>query len=113
MKKLFSQAVKSLALSVKIFSLLFINNVVSARSYIECIRIFPYERVDMPYALHLQNFVDRNKYASLLDITEAIVDGRTKQLHRRVQSHVCIHLRRDVIYNLAQLPVKYTAVVLE
>lgn len=72
-----------------------------------------YERVDVAYALLLEYLVDGNKYARLLNIAETIVDGCAKHLHRRTQTHVCVHQRRDVIAHLAHLAVEYAVVVLE
>ena len=72
-----------------------------------------YIGVDVADTLLFENLVNGNKDSCLLNIAKAIVDGSSKEFHRRAQTHIGIDKRRNVIPELAYLTVENPIVLLE
>ena len=67
----------------------------------------------MAHTLLLEDFLDSDKYARLLHITEAIINSCAKEFHRWRETHISVHQRWDVIAQLTDLSVQNEIVFLE
>ena len=67
----------------------------------------------MAHTLVFQDFIDSNQDARLLNIAKAVVDGRTKKLHRRRQAHISVHQRGNVVTQLTDLAIEDAVIVFE
>ena len=79
----------------------------------QCLRMLLYERLDVADSLLLEDLIDSNQDASLLDITKSIVNGCTEKLHCRREVHVRIDEWRDIISELTDIVVEDPVVILE
>ena len=71
------------------------------------------EGVDVADALLLEDLLDGDEDAGLLDVAEAVVDGGAEELHRGREAHIGIDQRRDVVTQLTDLGVEDALVFLE
>ena len=92
---------------------LLIYDLVGAAGDLEGLGVLLDEGVDVADALLLEDLLDGDEDAGLLDVAEAVVDGGAEELHRGREAHVGVHQRRDVVAQLADLGVEDAVVFLE
>ena len=73
------------------------ENLVGSTGDLEGLWMLLDKGVDVAHALLFEDLVDSDKDTRLLNIAKAVVDGCTKELHRRRETHVGIHQRRDIV----------------
>ena len=71
------------------------------------------ETVDVANALLIEDLIYGDEDASLFDVAETVVDGRSEHSHRGRETHVGVDQRRDIVATGSHLVVEDSVVGLE